>query len=195
VVLMKNRQLDEADYMAEIRAAKAAIWQGRRLPPAPETFDLFCFCAVHDKPYTLRFERQPSGLVRFKESMKSKPSSLPDNARAGSGGGWTMHQLKYFENAATPCAWCGNKDFHYCALDCGALVCGGRMKGNTFHCRESCGASWVGVPMLEVRGTVNRQSRECMTAPARGSLQPSHPAVGAGHHARLLLPAGKGGKS
>jgi len=174
--------LQKPDDAERIERAKAAIWQRRGLPPAPEIFDLYCVCAVYDKPYTLRFERQASGLLRFKESVKGKPSSLPDNARAGNGGGWAMQELKYFEAGATPCAWCGNGDFHHCALDCGALVCGGRMKGNTFHCRKSCGASWVGVPLREV--TMRRE----MPVPPRASMQPSRPA-GAGP-ARRLLPAG-----
>lgn len=160
-----------------------ALLQGRGLSPTvPEMFDLYCVCAVHDKPYTLHFERQASGLLRFKESIKGKPPSLPDNARAG-GKGWTL-RLQYFENLAealTPCAWCGDGGFHHCSRDCGALVCGGRMKGNTFHCRPSCGASWVGVPMREIRGTAGEARR--------ASLQPSCPAPGP---ARLLLPAAKG---
>src|SRR6185437_2587975 len=90
--------LQKPDYTEKIERAKAAIWQGRGLPPAPEVFDLYCFCAVYDKPYTLRFERQASGLLRFKTSVKGRPSSLPDNARAG-GKGWTL-RLEYFENLA-----------------------------------------------------------------------------------------------
>ncbi len=173
-----------AGYSKDV-AEVMALLQGRGLSPAPEIFDLYCVCAVHDKPYTLRFERQASGLLRFRESVKGKPSSLPDNARAGNGGGWAIQQLRYFERGPTPCAWCGDGDFHHCALYCGALVCGGRMKGDTFHCRKSCGASWVGVPLQQV--TMRRE----LSAPARAPLQPSRPAAGP---ARLLLPAGKGGK-
>jgi len=171
--------LQKPDYTEKIERAKAAIWQGRSLPPAPEIFDLYCFCAVYDKPYTLRFERQASGLLRFKESVKGRPSSLPDNARAGNGGGWTMQQLKYFEPGPTPCAWGGDGDFHHCAVDCGALVCGGRMRGDVFHCRKSCGASWVGVPLREVRGSIAPE-----VAPRRASLPPA-PAKPV-----LLLPSG-----
>jgi len=158
---MKKNQLQKTDYAEQIGAALALIRQGRghgvTRSPAPETFDLYCVCAVHDKPYTLCFVRQPSGLLRFSASVKGKPSSLPDNAR-GSGVGWTL-RLKYFETGAAPCAWCGDGSFHHCASHCGALVCGGRMTGDRFQCRSSCGASWVGVPLREVKGTVQDKPR------------------------------------
>jgi hypothetical protein len=182
--------LQKPDYAEKIERAKAAIWQGRGLPPAPEIFDLYCICAMDDKPYTLRFERQASGLLRFKESMKGRSPSLPDNARAGNGG-WTMEQLKHFEPGPTPCAWCGDGDFHHCALDCGALVCGGRMSGNVFHCRKSCGASWVGVPLREVRGNVARESPRLTSPRAERIL--SAPRGEMRSKPRLLLPAAKTG--
>lgn len=184
---MKNNELQKTDYTGQIEAALELInqAQGNRAmhSPAPETFDLYCSCAREDKPYTLRFVRQSSGLLRFRESVKGKPSSLPDNARAG-GVGWTL-RLDYFETGPTPCAWCGNGSFHHCANDCGALVCGGRMRGDTFHCRKSCGASWVGVPLREVKGTVTREpSRRASLSPApRPAASPAKP--------MLMLSAGR----
>jgi hypothetical protein len=173
--------LQKPDDAERIERAKAAIWQGRGLSPAPETFDLYCSCAREDKLYTLRFVRQSSGLLRFRESVKGKPSSLPDNARAG-GVGWTL-RLDYFETGPTPCAWCGNGSFHHCASHCGALVCGGRITGGTFHCRKSCGASWVGVPLREVTGSVTREPRLASLSPApRLAASPAKP--------MLLLPPG-----
>ena len=158
---MKNNQLEKTNYAGQIGAAMAVIRQGQghqvTRPPAPEIFDLYCVCAVDDKPYTLRFERQASGLLRFKESIKGYPATSPDNCRGG-GVGSTL-RLKYFETGAAPCAWCGDGSFHHCASHCGALVCGGRMRGDTFHCRKSCGASWVGVPLEEVEGTVQDKPR------------------------------------
>jgi hypothetical protein len=182
--LMKNN-IVQHDYAREIAASMQVI-KGRTSGPvltaAPETFDLYCVCAVHDKPYTLRFVRQPSGLLRFRESVKGQPASCPDNARSG-GVGWKL-LMEYFENGSTPCAWCGNGGFHHCARDCGALVCGGRMKGETFHCRKSCGASWVGVPLREVSGSVAKQS-----GPRRGSLSPAPDIAPHSAKPRLLLPA------
>lgn len=182
-----------AGYSKDV-AEVMALLEGRGLSPAPELFDLYCVCAVHDKTYTLRFDRQASGLLRFKESVKGQPSSLPDNSRAGNGGGWAVQQLKYFEPGPAPCAWCGDGDFHHCALYCGALVCGGRMRGDTFHCRKSCGASWVGVPLREVKGTVTQE-----TSPRRASLSPAPRPAASPAKPVLMLSAGRetwgGGKS
>jgi len=181
---MKN-QIVKPDYSFEIGAALAVIRQGEAITrsPAPATFDLYCSCAVHDKPYTLRFTRQPSGLLRFAASIKGQPTTLPDNARGG-GVGWTL-RLDYFEATAAPCAWCGDRSFHHCASYCGALVCGGRMNGNTFHCRKSCGASWIGVPLREVKGRASRAH-----TPACALLSPTSHATAAPPR-RMLLAAGK----
>jgi hypothetical protein len=142
------------DYAGEIGAAMAVIRQGEAVTvsPVPEIFDLYCDCAVYDKPYTLRFTRQASGLLRFAASIKGQPSSLPGNCRAG-GIGWILN-LDYFESTAAPCAWCGDQTFNHCRSYCGSLVCGGRMNGNRFHCRKSCGASWIGKPLREVKGSM-----------------------------------------
>jgi hypothetical protein len=182
---MKNA-IVKPDTARAIGAALAVIRQGETVmrSPAPETFDLYCDCAVYDKPYTLRFTRQASGLLRFKESVKGQPSTLPVNARAG-GVGWTL-QLDYFETTATPCAWCGDQTFHHCASYCGALVCGGRMKGNTFHCRKSCGASWIGVPLREVKGQMRREA-----SLPRPSLSPAREHGALTSKPMLLLGAGQ----
>jgi hypothetical protein len=42
------------------------------------------------------------------------------------------------------------------------------MKGDTFRCRKSCGAEWVGVPLREVRGSIAQEA-----APRRASLLPA----------------------
>jgi hypothetical protein len=153
---MKDK-IAKPDYSFEIGAALAVIRQGEPATssPVPEIFDLYCFCAVYDKPYTLRFTRQASGLLRFAASIKGLPSTLPGNCRAG-GIGWTLN-LDYFESTAAPCAWCGDQIFNHCKSYCGALVCGGRMNGNTFHCRKSCGATWTGKPLREVKGSMRRE--------------------------------------
>ncbi len=170
---MKNNQLQKTDYAGQIKGALELIRQaqGNRAirPPAPETFELHCVCAVHDKPYSLHFVRQPSGLLRFTASVKGVAAVSPGSVFAG-GVGQTM-RLDRFETSGAPCAWCGNGSFHHCATHCGALVCGGRMEGNTFHCRPSCGASWVGVPLEEVKGTMEAQpARPSRPAPAKRLL-------------------------
>jgi len=126
----------------------------------PEHFDLPCVCAVHDLPYTLRFERKANGLF-----------GLVDSQRATSGTKFTVQAgvhigtpatipIKEMELTAFPCSWCDDNSIHHCAQNCGAFVCGGRMKGNVFHCRPSCGASWVGVPLKQVEGEKRREMRQ-----------------------------------
>jgi hypothetical protein len=173
----------KSDYKNALAVIRQADNHGASLSPAvPEIFDLYCFCAVHDKPYTLRFVRQASGLLRFKESMRNTAGGKNTGTN---GKGYTL-RLDYFENlrgVATPCAWCGNGSFHHCSDDCGALVCGGRMEGNIFHCRKSCGAVWVGEPMREVEGSAASETRRTVS-PSRNAMP------GLNEKPRLLLPAG-----
>lgn len=198
---MKNNELQKPNIAGKIGAAMATIRRSQqqtvRRPPAPEIFDLNCFCAVYDKPYTLRFVRQPSGLLRFKESIRGKPAAPASDPavfaiyyEGGVKVGWKL-SMKFFENTATPCAWCGNGTFHDCALDCLALVCGGRMKGNTFHCRRSCGASWVGIPLQEVNGHAIHESSRLTSPRAKRIL--SAPRGEMASKPRLLLSAAKTG--
>ena len=154
-------------------------------PAAGEVVELSCVCAVHDKPYTLRFTRQASGLLRFFESVKVEPARHK-TALGGAAAALSFSLAEFDENSGalagrgrgTPCAWCGDGSFHHCASYCGALVCGGRMKGERFHCRPSCGASWVGVPLQTVEGTRQQQARK-PTAPRR-QLQGCMLLLGAG---------------
>jgi len=183
----------DTNHVRRIETALAAIQRSQderaALSPAPEIFDLYCVCAVHDRPYTLRFVRQPSGLLRFTETLKDGPCSLPGNARAG-GKGWAL-RLEYFEKGATRCAWCGDESFHHCRTYCGALVCGGRMVGETFHCRKSCGASWVGIPLHEVKGEAKAATKRLTEICTQRIL--SAPQGNAITRPRLLLPAAKTG--
>jgi hypothetical protein len=141
----------------------------------PERFDLPCMCAVHDKPYTLRFVRKANGLFRLEDSEKAT-SGTQFTRQAGA------HlvtpatiPIKEIELTAFPCPWCDDISFHHCSQNCGAFVCGGRIKGNVFHCRPSCGASWVGAPLEQVKGQKRQELRRPsmpqashapMTAPA-----------------------------
>jgi hypothetical protein len=150
----------------EVDAALANKFPAR--PPAPlrpsayppsEKFILNCVCAVEDKPYQLIFVRQSSGRLRLVESLK-----LTGDARAGSADAraFAVQQtipMSDLEGGPWFCAWCRNGSFHYCGADCGDFVCGGRMRGNLFVCRSSCGAEWIGEPMREVQTTKQETRR------------------------------------
>ncbi len=168
----------------------------------PEKFELPCVCAVHDKPYRLRFTRGAGETVwHFLESVKLGTTPGATDAAAvssASSAGLTV-ALSDLDTATRPCAWCGDASFHYC--HCRAFVCGGRMqhtlKGWLFRCRASCGAEWLAnKPLQKVEGT-KEQPKRCTTAPpARpaaasvSSVPPQEkPLVFPGK--RLLLTAGQ----
>ena len=58
------------------------------------------------------------------------------------------------------------------------------MKGETFHCRKSCGAQWVGVPLKEVTGISGELERSSHTYSPRNNQEISA-------RKPLMLPAGK----
>lgn len=137
---------------------------GRKVEVSMQIFELSCVCAVHDKPYVLRFEKQASGRYRFVESVKP----------VGRGVGVSVATLNTIpmdriEKAFYGCAWCGTGGINHCSNHCGAYVCGGLMQGDTFHCRKSCGASWIGVPLQEISAETRAQ---CLAAP-RMNNQPA----------------------
>jgi hypothetical protein len=151
--------------------------------PASGTVVLNCVCAVHDRPYQLRFTRQATGKLRFIESV-----TLPGDARAGSrrngqaaasSSALQSISLDDFENQPWPCGWCGNPTINHCSQNCGSLVCGGKMEGRRFTCRTSCAAVWEGVPMREIQATNEQQTRPAkpQTAPQSALRSESLPAV------------------
>jgi hypothetical protein len=186
---------DTAANRCKIEAALELV--GQTLPPLPapaDSCELSCVCAVHDKPYALRFVRQASGLFRLVESVKVQPVELvmAEGGETGRRSGIEYLRLDEFERGSTRCAWCGDRSYHYCRNNCGALVCGGRMRGRTFRCRASCGAEWVGEPLREVEAVTGPREPERFQAPA----PPSRPAPAGGGKTPLLLagtvqPAGR----
>ncbi len=152
-----------------------------------EKFELACVCAI-DRPYKLRFERKSSGLFGLVESVKVESAAKQDHPSADTKD-WFLEAarlpLSQLEKGAFPCAWCGDRSFHHCAQNCGTLVCGGRMQGDVFHCRPSCGATWVDVPLKEVEGE-KRQELRAPTMPRYPSTSAS-PSV----TSKLLLTGGQ----
>jgi hypothetical protein len=131
-----------------------------------QIFELSCVCAVHDKPYVMRFEKQPNGKYRFTESIKAVGRSGRVGVTVVTLNRIPMGQI---EEGFYGCAWCGTGGINHCIGKCNAYVCGGLIKGDTFHCRKSCGASWVGIPLQEI-STETRA--ECLSAP-RMNNQPA----------------------
>jgi len=140
--------------------------------PAPEILELHCVCAVHDKPYVLRFRRQTDRSLHLLESVKVQPAKGTPSGEALAGGtvAVKLSVNDIGEDTPLPCAWCGNDGLNHCQKHCNALVCGGLTVGNVFHCRKSCGASWSGVPMQELPGQAKAKPH---TPPMRPAPSPS----------------------
>jgi hypothetical protein len=165
---------------------EAALQMLREAPTqALEVIQFDCACAVHDKPYTVEFAREIDGQLRYLRSVKEGDGEGLASTQREKRNGRHALAIGEFERMAFPCPWCGNRDINYCRSDCGALVCGGRTQGGRFHCRPSCGASWVGVPMTEISGRIG-------SPPARGPSMspPREPKVSPEMQKRLLLGSG-----
>jgi hypothetical protein len=130
---------------------------------AREFFEQLCVCAVEDREFIVRYVRQPNGLFRAIESVK-----IP--AGGGSGKASTRSTLVLstdkIEGSHTACPWCSNSGHYHC--HCGGVVCGGKLVGQLFTCRASCGAKWIiGSPVTEIKGTKPQQDRQESKAPPR----------------------------
>jgi len=197
--LDKRRTGDLSATRRRVQSALARLPQPKNnqpmQAPAPEFITLSCVCGVFDKPYTLRFTRQADGSLRLLDSVKDEPGT---KQFAGAAVAVTVSMSEIGDNVPLPCAWCDCGGINYCRNDsgirgCGALVCGGRTVGDVFHCRKSCGASWVGIPLEEAQGETKAEHRP-------RSMQPAYPARRVSVPERLLLTSGcsiarKGGKS
>jgi len=140
------------DNARRIEAALALVRQ-EPLQPEPETFELSCICALNENPYTLRFTRQKNGRFRWTESVKVFRDDKASRSFGYVPPAITV-KLDEIEVTPLPCAWCGNGRLNYCQSGCNSFVCGALMRGNTHHCRKSCGRSWATTPLKELQGSV-----------------------------------------
>jgi predicted RNA-binding Zn-ribbon protein involved in translation (DUF1610 family) len=107
-----------------------------------------CVCAVMDLPYILRYEVAASGLLKLLESVKGNGAAQA-GPRANKRSDRSVEEQ--FESTVYPCPWCGATGLTKCGA-CRRLVCTGRVHGKVFHCRSSCGAYGIPVPVPGFRG-------------------------------------------
>jgi hypothetical protein len=150
-----------------------------------------CACAIYDLEWLMHFERQASGLYRAVDSTRI-------HGGHGSGPGAAQSRVlsvDKIEGRYKPCPWCGGDkaaQLYHC--HCGVPVCGGRVKGNLFICRDSCGEQWeMGPPAREIRVTDARQDARDFRRPERGPATWQAPARSSSVE-RLLLPPVRGRK-
>lgn len=109
-------------------------------------FNQLCFCALRDLPFVVRYERQPNGRYRALESVQLQQGGA--SGREGQSETFIL-PTDQIDGGHTPCAWCGTTGHYHC--HCGGVICGGKVKGNLFTCRVSCGAQWImGPPVTEI---------------------------------------------
>jgi hypothetical protein len=149
---------------------------------AREFLDQRCVCAVEDLEFVVRYVRQPSGLFRATESIKLPQGQQSGRASAPSSMVVSMNQI---EGSHTACPWCGNSGHYHCS--CGGVVCGGKLVGQLFTCRKSCGEKWIiGAPVTEIKGAKPRQEPQESKAPPRRPSSSAAPPKAASEN-RLLL--------
>jgi hypothetical protein len=150
-VLARLRQ-DRAARPAASRAEPSSIFSAL---PAPPALIEVCVCAAFDLEWAIRFERQGSGLWRGVESFR-----LHDGESAGGRAGFTRSlDIAKIEGRYPPCPWCGDRSGRLYHCDCGAVVCGARVKGDVFTCRDSCGERWeLGPPARAIQVSEARPS-------------------------------------
>jgi hypothetical protein len=159
-------------------------------PPSPAVASpaLFqrCVCAKFDLEYLMRFERQESGRYRAVESIR-----VHDGDSASSGGAPSrVLRVDQITGRYTPCPWCGDTAGRLYHCDCGAAVCGGRVKGNLFTCRDSCGDQWeMGPPAREIHVSEAGRDEHDFKPGARRPASWQAPARALANPAGLLPPA------
>jgi hypothetical protein len=164
-----RREMDEA--LARIRSSTGGRPETALVAPAPETFNLLMFCAVYDRPYVLKFVRQPGGLFRLAERIKVETLSGSNSASARAKR--VTLDLRQFERKFGPCPWCN------CATGitecyCG-VICNGRQVGNLFRCRKSCGQEFECIPLKEVSGTQPCPEETASRAPEPTAMRHPEP--------------------
>lgn len=119
-----------------------------RVAVAPHVYLHRSVCAVFDLWFVERFERQASGLYRMVETIRIHDG---DGSTLGECQSQAL-SLRKIEGRYLPCPWCGDKAGKRYHCSCGASVCGGKVKGNHFVCRDSCGDEWdLGPPVHEIQ--------------------------------------------
>jgi hypothetical protein len=168
----KTRKGELAGTRLAIEAALAATPQRleKQSPvrnSGPEIVDVLRVCAVHDKPYFAVYLRSPIGRFKLIKTSKVRSQSSGGPGEAGAGRAVSIKAEDIEEGPGETCAWCGagpkfsssGQRFSTVACFCGEAVCTGRMRGNVFKCRDSCGfSSPIASHCIPSKGTVRKDA-------------------------------------
>ena len=140
---------------------RAAIYAAFASLQKQEQFELHAWCAIHDKPWVIRFRKGAEGLYHSIECVRTQ--ALRKGHVENGGLSEVSLALDRFGELDHKCPWCGDLNLNRC--ECG-WVCGGREKGDLFICRDSCGERWVGVPVTELDGMGRSRKHVPLSAPS-----------------------------
>jgi hypothetical protein len=160
----RDQLLENVDSVCDhIREAQAKASPSRN---SPRLFDEHCVCAIHDREFVVRYIERDGGLYEAVASLRPSPHEA-----AGSGAvALETIPVSRFTGPPTPCVWCGAAGHFHCS--CGAVVCGGRVSGQLFSCRDRCGRSWIAnAPVTQLKGSTRSKDmpREPQSRYASGS--------------------------
>ena len=179
----KTSSLTDEEFEAKRGALRLATGQADR-------FVSLCACAVHDKPFTVLFERTDAGKPFVIAAIECGESG-GSNERGRAATGNRRIRSSDVDSTGLRCPYCGNASHHVLCGRCGVTVCGGRTHpsrtGDLFTCRASCGASGTIRQLDVVTGTVLPRRDEPAPAGPRLSSPDRSKLTGAGH-ARLRGP-------
>lgn len=180
----------QAEMRRPCPSASSPRYSAPPVPAAPPVFLEWGACAVYDRLFFTRIERQASGPYLRVACVKAD-----EGKDYGGQADSRVLKLDQITGPIWPCPWCGeNGDVYQC--DCGFWVCGGRVDAwrKKFYCRKSCGRSWP-IGDLATKTHVNEETRRGAQwkAPEHGRMWQA-PASAADGVARLLLPLAKGRK-
>lgn len=168
----EHRKKEFAQKIAALRTATGKV----------ERFITPCACALHDKPFSVVYERTDPDK-RFTIARIEKPES-----GNGSGGpGVTASRPRTLsahevDETGWRCPWCGDTSTIMQCPDCATTVCGGRVKRApgaqpVFVCRPSCGARYTMVKADTITGAEDVLRRSAAHRPAPPSTPASRPAL------------------
>lgn len=140
-----------------------------------DLFQFLCACAVHDESFLMTFAKRSDGLYVHKGNQKIVGSLAEGSREAMQRSLLTPDECV---GSRLPCPWCGAESLVNC-VGCNMPVCKGRVDGEIFTCRDSCGARGL---MISTKGLVGTKSAvavgakpEAMLLPAKKNLSLSDP--------------------
>lgn len=123
----------------------------RKATGRPERFVSHCACAVHDRPFTVLYERTDPAKPFTVASVHADGDEMKVEVRQESmnlfrlGPPRKSVAASELDTTGWRCPHCGCADYVIACQSCGTTVCGGRTvsgpgRTEVFHCRASCGA-------------------------------------------------------